>query len=299
MVEVNQLLEKNLKKLQAKNLEIAKYFTQFCKENDIRVFLCGGACLGAIRHQGFIPWDDDIDLFILAPDFKRLQEIWPLKADTDHYSLCVESKHYNDHHLSPTIRDNYTTFITKESCITDTNQGVALEICVLSACPKSLFSQKIQIALGAGASLFKAQRLPNRQSKLIYTASKILLGIFRNDAVRYFLWSTMEKWATKADKEFESAEYVKELISMFPYIKWRYPKEWFEEMVWVPFENTEMPIPKGYKGYLTKRYGNYMELPPEEDRHPEHHLIFLDLENSYKKYRGIYYYMQAGSKKDG
>ena len=295
MIKVNQLLESNLKQLQAKNLEIAKYFISFCRENDIRVFLCGGACLGAIRHKGFIPWDDDIDIFILAPDFEKLKRIWIQKADTNHYSLCIESRYYNDHHLTPTIRDNYTTFITKETCETDTNQGVALELCVLNACEKSKFGEKVQIILASGASLFKAQRLPNRQGKILYFAAKILLGIFRGDGVRYFLWSTLERLSTKADKDYELAQYYKEL-GMFPYILWRYPKEWFEEAVWVPFEDTEMPIPKGYDGYLKRRYGNYMDLPPEEDRHPEHHLIFLDLEHSYKQYRGIQYYKQAKSK---
>ena len=295
MVDSNQLLEKNLKELQTKSLEIAKYFVSFCRENNIQIFLCGGACLGAIRHQGFIPWDDDIDIFIPAPDLEKLKEIWPQKADTNRYSLCFESRHYNDHHLTPTIRDNYTTFITEESCKTDTNQGVALEFCPLDACARTRLGEFFQIVFAAGASLFKAQRLPNRQGKALYTASKILLGIFRGERTRYFIWSTLERWATKPNKNYAKARYYKELV-MFPYILWRYPKEWFEEAIWVPFEDTEMPVPKGCKEYLTKRYGNFMEPPPEEDRRPEHHVIFLDLKNSYLNYRGIHYYKQAKEK---
>lgn len=286
-----RITDAELKELQAKNLEMAKYFTAFCREHNIRVYLCGGACLGAVRHKGFIPWDDDIDLFMPAPDFEKLKNIWPQKADTDRYSLCVETKEYNDHHLTPTIRDNYTTFITRETCDTDTNQGVALEIAILNACPKSELGQRVQLILAAGTSLFKAQRLPNRQSKAVYTASKVLLSIFKSNSVRYFLWSTMEKWATHTNKKYEKAKYVRE-FTMFPFIKWLYPKEWFDEMIWVPFEDTEMPIPKGCKEYLTKRYGDYMQLPPVENRRPEHHLIFMDLKRSYKEYRGKYYYIK-------
>ena len=292
MVEPNPLLEGNLKQLQAKNLEIARYFVAFCRENQIQVFLCGGACLGAIRHQGFIPWDDDIDLFMPAPDFEKLKRVWAQKADTKRYSLCIESRHYNDHHLTPTIRDNNTTFITRETCETDTNQGVALEIAVLHACPKSRLVEKMQILCAAGAALFKAQRLPNRQGKFLYWGAKILLSVFRGEGIRYFFWNTLERWSTRYDKDYDTAAYVKEL-GMFPYMNWRYPREWFEEMLWVPFEDTEMPVPKGCREYLTRRYGNYMELPPEEDRHPEHHLIFMDLENSYLKYRGIHYFTKG------
>ena len=292
MKEYYKLSDDELAALQHKNLEMAVYFTNFCRENGIRVFLCGGACLGAIRHHGFIPWDDDVDLFIPAPDFKKLEEIWDNKADTEHYSLCVESREYNDHHLTPTVRDNYTTFITEETCHTDTNQGVALEIGVLNACPDSRLAQKVQLVLAAGASLFKAQRLPNRQSKAIYHASKILLGLFRGKDIRYFLWSTMESLATRANKNYEQARYVRE-FTMFPYIKWLYHREWFDEMRWVPFENTQLPVPKGCEAYLTQRYGNYMELPPEKDRHPEHHLIYMNLNESYKKYRGIHYYTEG------
>ena len=285
-----KISETELRELQTKNLEIAKYFTSFCKEHRIRVFLCGGACLGAIRHKGFIPWDDDIDLFIPAPDFETLKSIWPKYADTYKYSLCIETRYYNDHHLTPTIRDNNTTFITKETCDTDTNQGVALEIGILNACPETELKQKIQLILAAGASLFKAQRLPNRQSKTIYLASKLLLSIFKGNWIRYFLWSTLETWATRTNGQYENVTYVRE-FTMFPFIKWLYPREWFDEAIWVPFEDTEMPVPKGYHEYLAQRYGDYMQLPPESERHPEHHLIFMDLKRSYKEYRGKYYYV--------
>ena len=289
MTTLIQLTDNELKKLQRKNLEIANYFVQFCKEHDLRVYVFAGASLGAIRHKGFIPWDDDIDLCMPAPDYKKLLEIWEREADTERYSLCTQTRYYNDHHLSDSIRDNDTTFITEASVNTDTNQGVALDFIPLHAAASSRIGRMFQLMCACGCSLFKAGRLPNRQNKLVYILSKILLGIFRGDSVRFFIWNALEKLATLPDRKYEEAEYVKE-FSMFPFITWLYPKGWFDKPVWVPFEDTKMPVAVGCREYLSKRYGNYMEFPPVENRHPEHRIVFMDLDNSYKKYRGIHYF---------
>ncbi len=290
MSELITLTDEQLKALQKKSLEITQYIVDFCKAHDLRVYVFAGASLGAVRHKGFIPWDDDIDLCMPAPDFARLLEIWDKEADTDHYSLCLIRKGYNDHHLSTSIRDNYTTFITEASVDTDTNQGVAIDFGPLHAAARTKVGRAVQLACACGRSLFKAGRLPNRQSRKVYIASKILLGIFRGDTIRYYIWSTLEKIATIPDRYYEEARYVKE-FSMFPFITWLYPREWFDKAVWVPFEDTELPLPVGVKEYLTKRYGNYMELPPEKDRHPEHRIVFMDLDTPYKEYRGKKYYV--------
>ena len=289
MNDLIQLTDDELKALQKKNLEIAEYFVRFCKIHNLRVYVFAGACLGAIRHKGFIPWDDDIDLCMPAPDYKKLLEIWEREADTERYSLCVQGRNYNDHHLSESVRDNHTTFIVEASVNTDTNQGVALDFAPLHAAASSIVGRMFQLLCACGCSLFKAGRLPDRQSKVVYIASKVLLGIFRGERIRYFIWSTLEKLATIPDKNYESAKYVKE-FTMFPFITWLYPKNWFDTAVWVPFENTKLPLPVGCREYLSKRYGNYMELPSEEKRHPEHNIVFMDLKNSYKKYRGIQYF---------
>lgn len=289
MMDLIKLTDVDLKKLQNKNLEIAIYFVNFCKEHNLRVYIFAGACLGATRHKGFIPWDDDIDMCMPAPDYKKLLQIWEKHANTKKYKLCTQSKNYNDHHLTDSIRDNDTTFITEASINTDTNQGVALDFAPLHAAASTKIGRFFQLICACGCSLFKAGRLPNRQSKPVYFLSKVLLSIFRGENIRYYIWSTLERLATLPDRNYEKAKFVKE-FTMFPFITWLYPKEWFDTQVWLPFENTELPLPNGYKEYLSKRYGNYMELPPEEKRHPEHRIVFMDLNNSYEKYRGIYYF---------
>lgn len=288
MAELKVLSKDELKQLQSKSLEMAKYVIDFCNKHDIKVFFFAGSMLGAVRNKGFIPWDDDIDIMLLAPDYNRFIKLWNDEADTDRYSLCIQTKSYNDHTLSASIRDNNTTFITDSTVDLDVNQGLAIDFDALHACPNSKIGQYLQLLCAAGSSLFKAGRVPARQSKAIKYVSKILLSIFRTEGSRYFIWNTLYRLATLPDKHFDRARYVRE-FSMFPFITWLYPSKWFDKTVFIPFENLKMPVPIGAKGYLQKRYNNFMELPPEEDRHPEHRIVFMDLETPYIEYRGKEY----------
>lgn len=284
------LSDEDLKQLQRKSLEMAKYVTDFCRKRDIRVYFFAGSLLGAVRHNGFIPWDDDIDLIFPAPDFNRFVGLWEKEADKERYSLCIQTKNYNDHTLTGSIRDNNTTFITDSTVDFDVNQGLAIDVLPLHACPRTTFGQKVQLILAAGSSLFKAGRVPARQSKVVSTVAKILLGIFRTTDSRYFIWHVLESTATKWDKKYDESEYVRE-FTMFPFITWLYPRKWFDNAEWVEFEDTEVPIPIEAKKYLTKRYGQFMELPKENDRHPEHRIVFMDLDTPYKEYRGKKYFV--------
>jgi len=289
--ELITLTETELKKLQNKSLEMAKYVTVFCRERNIRIYFFAGSLLGAVRHNGFIPWDDDIDLILPAPDFDRFVELWEKEADKDRYSLCLQTKDYNDHTLTGSIRDNNTTFITDSTVDYDVNQGLAIDILPLHACPKGTLGQKIQLVLAAGSSLFKAARVPARQSKIVSSTARVILSLFRSSDSRYRMWHTLEKIATKTDRKYNEAGFVRE-FTMFPFITWMYPRKWFDSAEWVKFEDTEVPIPIGAKDYLAKRYGDYMSLPPEKDRQPEHRIIFLDLDTPFIEYRGKEYFVQ-------
>lgn len=291
MAKLKDLSEEELKQLQGKSLEMAKYVIDFCNKHEIKAFFFAGSMLGAVRDKGFIPWDDDIDIMLLAPDYHKFIDLWGKEADTRRYSLCVQTKSYNDHTLSGSIRDNKTTFITDSTVDLDVNQGLAIDFDALHACPNSKIGQWFQLFCAAGCSLFKAGRVPARQSKIIKYVSKILLGIFRTQSLRYFIWNTLYMLATLPDKHFERAKYVRE-FTMFPYITWLYPKKWFDKVIFIPFEDHKMPVPIGAKGYLRKRYKNFMELPPEKDRHPEHRIVYMDLETPYIEYKGKEYFIK-------
>ena len=288
-MELIKLTDEELKQIQGKSLEIVKYIAELCKEHDIKFFLYAGSMLGAVREHGFIPWDDDMDVLFTPPEFDKFREAWDKYADKERFTLWEQGKNHNDHTLSPSVRDNNTTFITDATANYDVNQGLAVDVGALTVCASTKIGEIVQIICAAGLSLFKAGRIPARKSKPIKLLSKIILSIFRTENSQYYVWAVLEKIVKAPNKKYESASYLKEL-GLNPLLKFK--KEWFDDIKWVPFEDTELPIPVGAEEYLKYRFGNYMELPPIQNRHPEHRIVFLDLNTPFKKYRGTKYFVK-------
>lgn len=275
----------DLKKMQQKSLEMAKYFVNFCNENNLLCYMCGGGAIGALRHEGFIPWDDDLDFFMPRNDYEKLIEIWNQKADTKKYSLINANKNLIDHNLFITIRDNETTAIKPYQKGINISHGLALDIIPLDGCPDG-FKRKKQVFWALIYSLFKSQVIPQKHGKLKKFVSKILLGIIPTKILKFKLWKFAEKQMTKY--KIEDNENITELCSGPYYMKKIYKKEWFEKNVFIKFEDTKLPIPVGYDGYLKTAFGDYMKLPPKEKQKPHHDVLFLDLEKSYKEYEELW-----------
>lgn len=279
--------EVTIKEYQQKALEIYKYFESFCKVNELRFCVCGGSCIGAIRHRGFIPWDDDIDVFMPRPDYEKLSRIWPEKGDLSHYSLCRTNEDKNYHDAGSLLKDNYTTFINRHSIDEDIHQGYMMDIIPLDGMAPKGFSRFLQKFYAASYSLFNVQRLPDNQGSAARFAAKIILGIFPSKKIRTKIWKYAQKKMSRYS--YDESDYITELVTGFRYMKNEYPKEIFETAIEVPFENTTLLIPKGYDLYLKMAFGDYMKLPPVAQRRQKHDVVFADLKNSYTKYRGIEY----------
>ena len=107
---MQELTQEDLKGLQSKSLEMAKYFKAFCEKHGLTFYFCGGCCIGAVRTGGFIPWDDDVDVFMPRESYERLRELWPEHADS-RYQLVESDETFIDHDIFVAIRDAQTTFI--------------------------------------------------------------------------------------------------------------------------------------------------------------------------------------------
>lgn len=279
--------EISLRELQNKSLEIALYFKDFCNEHGLLFYMCGGCCIGSLRHKGFIPWDDDVDVFMPRDDYEKLKELWPKYANTEKYACVYADKNRVDGNLFVTIRDNDTTAIKPYQVDMDISHGVALDVLPLDGWPDGKMKRKMQVFWALVYSLYCAQTVPVNHGKAVSVAGKIALTLVPSKKFRYKLWKLAERKMTKYP--IKECNYITELCSGPYYMKKQYPREAFDKAIWVDFENVKMPIPQGYDVYLRTAFGDYMKLPPKEKQKPHHDAIFIDLNNSYKKYKGVYY----------
>lgn len=281
------MVQENLPALQRKALEIFSYFEDFCKEHKLLYFVCGGGCIGAIRHQGFIPWDDDLDVFMPRPDYEKFTELWGKYGDHQRYSFCRTNEEVNYHDCGALLKDNNTTFINHHSVDEDFHHGYMIDLIPLDGYAPKKWSRAKQVFWASIYSLFNAQRVPNNQGKLTKAIAPLMLALVPTKQGKFKLWKFAEKKMSKYD--FYQSDYISELVTGYRYMHNKYPKAVFEKQLYVPFEDTQIPIPIGYDTYLTMAFGNYMELPPEEMRYPKHKVAFLDLNTPYSAYKGIWY----------
>lgn len=283
LISVKDFSPEELRKWQMKLLEIMVYFRDFCEAHNLRFFLSGGTCLGAIRHKGFIPWDDDADLIMFREDYEKLLKIWDKEADTSKFKCEVTTKDKCARFPMATIRNVNTTCIYNHSVDDDICQGIKVDLEFIDVQPQGYFSKKIHSVCTGLYGLFMTQRLPERARFSRVVMSKLLLGIFPTQNLRYMVAKLCEKYVTRFNpaKEGDTVRYL--FSNPRPY-------SYFRDVIWVDFEGEKMPVPIEYDKSLTASYGDYMQLPPEDKRKPAtDNLVFYDLDHSYLDYKGIYY----------
>ena len=281
-MEIVNLSADELKRLQNKNLEILEKFLKFCDEHSIKVFACGGGCIGAVRHKGFIPWDDDIDLFIFRKDYEWLSENFNRLYDTnDLYFERTTKTHYTRLQLGAIVDENTTFVKERQADLKEVHHGVRIDLVPLDGCPNSRLRRKCQILWALIFSMFIVGEPHTSKGKVLEIISKMMLFFFRTPKSRYKIWRLAEKRMSRFS--ISKCDKITELCAWYQYMVNEYPKSIFESAVVMPFENTKIPLPCGYDEYLKTAFGDYMVLPPIKEQIPKHDIVKIDLEKSYKE----------------
>ena len=255
-------------------LQIFKEIDSICKKNDILYYAVGGTCIGAIRHGGFIPWDDDLDIAIPIEDYDRFLKI--AEKELPNYLYIYSSndiEHY--HYCWAKICDSRTTFLEKRQyCYKDSYKGVFVDIMPISGVPtnrikREYFIKKLRLL----SSLNNIRRFP------VLLFYRKVLKVF----LRAFPFNTFSKKYINALKKypFADSEYTGYTWST-NLNKLIFPTSWFAEGQRIPFEDTTINCPLKYHEYLSYQFGDYMTPPPIEKQ--ETHDGIIDLSKSFTYY---------------
>lgn len=267
-----------LREHQKMMLEMLNEVDCICKKNNIKYMLFSGTLLGAVRHQGFIPWDDDLDIVIMRPEYERFLEIAPLELDKKKYYLQKEFTEHWPMFFSKLRRNNTACierYIPKD---TETHLGVYIDIFPCDNLADNFakrrfqfFASKIVIAKALDARGYLTK---NYVKKLFI----LLCRMIPEESMRRIV---------KREKDRQSAWVHVFFGASSRYQKSIFPREWLSCVTKGTFEKGEYPISVHSSEILTVMYGNYLTPTPPSQRGKKVHAEIVDLEHSYKKYLGI------------
>lgn len=269
-----------VKKLQQAQKTILIELDRVCRKLDVTYCLAFGTSLGAIRHKGFIPWDDDIDVYMRVEDLERLQK----------YSHLFGDGYFLQHHNSDPefglmitrLRNSNTTLIEKNEVNRDINHGIFIDIYPLFNSPKNGFGAKKLIVASMVYRLLLYGVVPKNRGTVMKLGSTVLLRIIPKS-----FRGKIEKKCYRIMKSSPHTGYISSLYGDEANI--RYPEKWFFPVRWVTFEDIRVPVEANPDKYLKKTYGDYMKLPPLEKRKFHHGYVYVDFERSYKEFKGKKY----------
>lgn len=268
--------EEQLAELKRAELDILRVFVDVCRKLNLRYYLLGGTLLGAVRHQGFIPWDDDIDVGMLRADYEifleKAQALLPenlflqtVFTDPD-YRMCFAK-----------IRNSNTTFVETAANTLRINHGVFIDIFPLDYYPENEQEQK---RLALRKKLYNRRSLCGMNLGTSGPKQKV------KDMLLRAAYPSLEQVIRKRERLYKGvspsglvanhggAWGKKEIV----------PAQWYGEGAPLLFEGLQVNGPAEYDKWLTQVYGDYMQLPPVEKRVGHHYTDVIDMTKSYREY---------------
>lgn len=255
----------DLEELKSIQLNILVDVDRFCRENNIRYFMCGGTLIGAVRHKGFIPWDDDIDIMMLREDYSKFIKLY--SKEKGYYKVFDFTLQNKYPHAYAKVADERTVLMNEiHGAI---QMGVNIDVFPIDDLPddkesvvriikKSLRLNNIlslkQIKYNNKRSLYKNLALLIGRVLFCWYPTKNILKELNNNAIKY---------------SHSQGQKCADLVAGFGY-KEIQDRANLQDVIELPFENHTFFAPVGYDNYLRGMYGDYMQLPPVEKRVSHH-----------------------------
>lgn len=253
-----------IKELQNVILNIAYDIDQFCQKHNITYRLMGGSALGAKRHGGFIPWDDDLDVFMTPDEYEQFREAFNKYGDKEKYYL-QELGASKGKVITAKVRLNNSYF--EEEIIKDwhVHQGIYVDIFILHICPNNMLLRRWQYMW---AKYVIVKGLANKEYKRRGGAVYFMLKCMKILPKRFLLnFGLNQVYAFRHQKTDFYCNYLGKALMK----NGTYKYEHFSTVKRVPFETIEMNVAGGLEQFLTDRFGDYMKAPSMERIKYEQH----------------------------
>ena len=269
----------NLKEIQKIELNILKITTELLNKHKIRWYLIYGSCLGAVRHHGFIPWDDDIDIGLFRTDYEKAKVILAEELPEGYIFCDILTEKEYPYNFSK-VRKDKTAFVHPGDSHLHIHHGIYIDIFPLDYCPKS-------------SADFR--KIYNKAKKYRQEIDFAYMDYKRGTKLRPVWAIPIIAISHILFEPKKVQEQLNRLISEYPADSgWvcsylgdygegaRCQKEWFGNGKWVEFEDLQCCIPEKADLYLKKMYGDYMALPPMEKRITHHDSLLLSTTDNYQ-----------------
>lgn len=256
----------DVSEIQQMELGIMEYIHEVCQKIGVKYFLAYGSLIGAVRHQGFIPWDDDMDICMLREDYEKLQDYLIANPD-ERYEVMSYKNNLNYVYPFMKVQDNHT-YLLEEDVRIDSNMGIYVDIFPVDGYEDDgEFKNKM-------TKLIKKRQLSCYTFKGITNTKSVLNSLLRYVSVIIFYFTNTNKYVAQIEElaksrkvsDYEQVDYL--IYKDMNKPVWR--REWLEQVTTGTFEGKEFTIPKNYHEILTSDYGDYMQLPPVEQRVSHH-----------------------------
>jgi lipopolysaccharide cholinephosphotransferase len=276
------------KKIWKNQIDMLNVLSSVCKKFGLNYFAANGTLLGAVRHGGFIPWDDDMDIVMPRQDFNKLLSVASVEITYPYFlqTTLTDNNYYRNY---ARIRNSETTAIPVMDVGNICNNGVFIDIFPIDGCLRSRLNQinqRFQVLFydrllnNLYYYEYKLRTRYSLKSKIFHR----FVSIFFNKNNGKNIFKKMEK--IRSQREFAESDKVYTITHGNSFFVWE--KQYFESSIMLDFEYIKIPVPVGFKSILESFYGDYMTFPAVEDR-GKRHTIFFDPDKPYKEYSDLSY----------
>lgn len=265
-----KLSKEELRKLQLTQLEIFKVIDKICRDNNIKYSLYGGTLLGAVRHKGFISWDDDLDIAMTREEYNKFIKAWNANP--------VEGYMFQEYENEPEmtrsfgkLRKENTEFYAHDELDKNYHHGIFVDIFPFDKVIDTKYQRFIHLIIGSIYLLYSRGYAPEKNGKAMKCISNFLLKIIPKKYYKNIILKC-KKYVTK---EVNTDNFYYITYSSFKTINWKLNKSLFNEYVDIDFEDMKAMAFSGIDMYLKNIYGDYMQFPPEDKRKGSHIIVRL------------------------